>query len=307
LELAGTGNEINALEEMKNIVHGHREQSFDEEEDDLEQEETVKDMIYKLETKNFAPTKPRIIESKCIEKVSADAKVTINNQSLEKLNLSDASSLSSSVALNIDSGNENVTVNNHISLLNNSKPFNQDDNVAAATAKPKIVRNKNVDLALAAINKNKIKESAKNPMGYVSESDELELLIMAQNNENRSDTNESVSLKSSKNVCKMQSVEMVKIQDKINSAQIKNSNSHVQAVGEVLMQKSILSSSLSSSSNDGTEEKPVKMVNWGTVGVIAKEFIANDNKLIHVKPYDEMEFEEFEVAGEQHYDSLNSK
>jgi hypothetical protein len=101
----------------------------------------------------------------------------------------------------------------------------------------------------------------------------------------------------------MPSVEMVRHQDKINSSPFQQHPSDAQ-------EKSLMSANAISTTNSSNkiEDKPVKMVNWGTVGTFNKEYIMNDNRLVHhhTKTFEEMEFEEFEVAGE-HYDSLNSK
>ncbi|XP_070509426.1 protein javelin [Chironomus tepperi] len=353
LELAGTGvGELNAVEEMRNIVHGQRNQLYDENEEDdgetmgdeeyenehkedYEHEETVKDMIYKLEAKNFVTTtKPRIIESRCIEKVPRDAKVTINNQTFEKSGAKRSASLSSLLSpsllsqnsnSNIDLHNEAVTVNNHISILKSTADIpavaesnNPNDNVDTGSSnkissvKPKIVRNKNVDLALIAVNKQK--ENAKNPKGFSSDT---ESMLLAQNDNNNEihevsnnhhhHKNNGIKSRNLISSTTMQSVEMVKNQDKINSAHyIKNQASASLEISTLSLQKSTLVESKISPTDEELQQQPVKMVNWGTVGILSKEFIANDNKLIQIKPYDEMEFEEFEVAGE-HYDSLNSK
>lgn len=355
LELAGTG-----LEEMRNIVHGQRKQLHEREEDedvqetelendvkfvnDLEHEETVKDMIHKLETKNSSiPTKPRIIESRCIEKnhqitsMMDSNKVTINNQVCEKTKASpdeENSFITPSILSNIDPKNdyeEYVTVNNHISIssktseLNNSAILMMHENNGISSSsenisnenysngkiqsKPKVVRNKNVDLALlAAVNKKK--EIGKNPKGFKSRDIEN---ICAQNDSNNEHENSIAFIKTSRNdICKMQSVDMVKHQDKKNLSH--HTKSHLQQQRNIqafdsslVAEKNLSSANVATSTNKG-EDKPVKMVNWGTVGVFCKEFIANDNRLVQqqVKIYDDMEFEEFEVAGE-HYDSLNSK
>ena len=353
MELAGTGvGELNAVEEMRNIVHGQRNQLYDENEEDdgetmvedeyenehkedYEHEETVKDMIYKLEAKNFVTTtKPRIIESRCIEKVPRDAKVTINNQTFEKTGAKKSASLSSLLSPstlsqnlnNIDLHNENVTVNNHISILNSTADLtaavavvvesnNLNENVEVvntgssnkiSSVKPKIVRNKNVDLAMIAVNKKM--EIAKNPKGFSSDTESMLLAQNDNNNEihevsNNHHHHHKNNGKKSRNLISsttMQSVEMVKNQDKINCAHyIKNQASASLEISTLSLQKSAVPS-------DEEQQQPVKMVNWGTVGILSKEFFANDNKLIQIKPYDEMEFEQFEVAGE-HYDSLNSK
>lgn len=356
MELAGTGLEknldiLNVVDEMRDIVHGQRRQLHEEQEDErendvklgenLEHEETVKDMIHKLETKNFsAPTKPRIIESRCIEKVHPTSsastakekdsyKVAINNQA--------SSFIAPSMLSNIDPKNdyeEYVTVNNHISISSKTSEQNNPtilmmhenggsnissnssscENVSkiqsSSTTKPKVVRNKNVDLALlAAVNKKK--EIEKNPKGFNSRDIEN---IFVQNDNHNEHENSKAFIKTSRNdACKMQSVDMVKHQDKLNSSS-NHTKSHQQQLNSqtsdahfvASSEKIVASSSLSSSNK--MEEKPVKMVNWGTVGIFCKEFVANDNRLVQqqVKIYDDMEFEEFEVAGE-HYDSLNSK
>lgn len=367
LELAGTGvGELNAVEEMRNIVHGQRNQLYDENEEDenaedeyehedkgdFEHEETVKDMIYKLEAKNFATTttKPRIIESRCIEKVPRDAKVTINNQTFEKAAITKSSSstnpflsptLSQSSNNNnsADLHNENVTVNNHISILNataasaesHNNPIHSEsiDTVNSesvgcssnkiSSVKPKIIRNKNVDLAIIAVNKKK-EIGMKNTKGFSSDSD-IESMLLAQNDSNNEiheiSNNHHNNGRKSRNVISstattMQSVEMVKNQDKINSAHFVKNHQHTTASTESpslsLHKSTIETKSLleDEEQQEQQQQQPVKMVNWGTVGILNKEYFANDNKLVQIKPYDEMEFEEFEVAGE-HYDSLNSK
>lgn len=269
LELTGTGLEkgnFNATEEMRNIIHNQRDSSPSDDSkkaSESEHEETVKDMVSRLELKNVAPSKPRIIESKCIEKVSKDLspKVTVNHQTFEKVKA------------------ETVTVNNHISsVLNSGSNSPQDDLFDGSTSKAKVVRNKNVDLAMASVTKRN--EHLKNSKASSGDTENL-----AQK-ENLKSLPELASVKQAKwsNICKMESVEMVKNQDKIN---IKN-------------HPNIEASPLKSMTD-------IKMVNWSTVGsALGKEYIANDRSLIQTKVYDEMEFEEFEVMGE-HYDSLNSK
>jgi hypothetical protein len=86
----------------------------------------------------------------------------------------------------------------------------------------------------------------------------------------------------------MDSVEMVKNQEKINSC------AHVKNVAEPVAVNA--------------DANHIRMVNWSTVGSpLGKAYIANDRNLIQPKVYDEMEFEEFEVLSSEHYDSLNSK
>lgn len=267
MELTGTGldkknlsESFSAMEEMRNIIHSQRDSSPSNDKKDLS-EETVKDMVSKLESRKVAPTKPRIIESRCIEKVSKELspKVTINHQTFEKVKTAPS---------------ENVTVNNHISVLNSGSNSPQDE-IVESVAKPKVVRNKNVDLAMASIEKRN--EHLRNPKAASSDTENLAQKEALPDSSNIKPTKWS-------NICKMESAEMVNNQDKINTRSQPN-----------------IESSIPKSMAD------IKMVNWSTVGsAFGKEYFANDRSLVQTKIYDEMEFEEFEVMGE-HYDSLNSK
>lgn len=272
LELAGTGLEkvdYNARDEMRNIIHSEEDLSSEGEQkaDEKEQEESVKDMVSRLESRSVVvPTKPRIIESKCIEKVSKEPnpKVTINQQSFEKVTKAQT---------------DLVTVNNHLNSMSSQLPTELENRTTS-----KVVRNRDVDLAFASvIRKNENLKNTKAPSG------DTENLAA---NGNFKEQLELSNIKQSRcgNICKMESVEMVKNQDKINTkADEQTLKSSQKSAASIL-------------------EKQVKMVNWSTVGSsFGKEYIANDHNLIQAKTYDEMEFEEFEVMGEQHYDSLNSK
>lgn len=280
LELTGTGLEkgnFNATEEMRNIIHGEGDLSpSNVEEGDLdEQEETVKDMVSRLESKHVvAPSKPRIIESKCIEKISKELspKVTVNQQSFEKV---------------VRVPSDMVTVNNHVNSGSSQQLQGEIEGSVKQTA-TKVVRNKNVDLALASVTRRH--EHLKNPKASSGDTENL-----AQNGNCREQP-ELSGIKPSKwsNISRMESVEMVKHQDKIN---IKSHQGNGTA----------LKSAQKPQTTNG-DDRQVKMVNWSTVGgSLGKEYHANDRNLIQAKIYDEMEFEEFEVLGEQHYDSLNSK
>lgn len=280
LELTGTGLEkatFNAAEEMRNIIHreGDLSSGNEGEEGELdEHEESVKELVSRLESKHV-PTKPRIIESKCIEKISKDLspKVTVNQQSFERVTRVPG---------------DMVTVNNHVNSGSGLQPQGDSDGGAKQTTN-KVVRNKNVDLALASVTRRH--EHSRNPKASSGDTENL-----AQNANCREQPELSGIKPSSKwsNISKMESVEMVKHQDKIN---IKSPH------GNELP----LKSAQKSHTTNG-DDRQVKMVNWSTVGgSLGKEYHANDRNLIQAKIYDEMEFEEFEVMGEQHYDSLNSK
>lgn len=265
---------------MRKIIHNQRDSSpSDDDKRKLrEHEESVKDMVSRLESKN-APTKPRIIESKCIEKVlvkDLSPKVTINQQSLERLRTT-----------------ETVTVNNHISVPNNSGSIHPHDD-GDAGRHTKVVRNKNVDLAMASVTR----RNENNFKSLKASSGDTENLAPKESSRELPELSINKQQAKWANACKMESVEMVKHQDKINGAHARSERPAKKSVTIVDDKHARMVD----------EKQHLKMVNWSTVGSsLGKEYITNDRSLIQTKIYDEMEFEEFEVMGEQHYDSLNSK
>lgn len=331
LELAGTNDENsndgkiatnldygqNRVLHNESFNNNHRDYK-DELAKNLEHEETVRDMIYKLETKNYTTTtKPRIIESRCIEKSNAfkntspslveKSKVSYSSPSLTACSFTAPHSTSSS---NIDQQNEyeednHILISSKTSEIKNQPTILQHENEHGsvskeyAVLKPKIARNKNVDLALLAVG-NKKNEKEKNSKGFSSSSDTES--IFSQNDSLNEHTISNTIIKTSRNnnVFKMSSVDMVRHQDKINSTPFQHHSSDLKEKF-LMSENAIFPSTIN-------EEKKIKMVNWGTVGTINKEYIMNDNRLAQLptKNFEDMEFEEFEVAAE-HYDSLNSK
>jgi len=310
LELAGTGLERSYLEskaeEMRNIIHGSDLQQQQHE------EETVKDMIYRLEGRQpssaaaASSQKPRIIESRCIEKPQ---KLTINNQTTTTSGTT--KSIISDTISEKDVNLQTVTVNNHISVVaSNDEHANENHDVPmppplptindelpqqilqsdsgnesgnGRMSKPKVVRNKNVDLALASLVERRNENNAR-----------LNAMTVEHLARKGASATTKESNKWGNNICKMESVEMVKShQDKINNC------AHIRDVSAQKQAPTAMSVA--------DEKQPIKMVNWSTVGNLGKEYIANDRRLIETKAYDEIEFEEFEVMGSEHYDSLNSK
>ena len=317
LELAGTGltpESKDNIESIKKIIH-NRTNTPSPLIELNEQEETVRDMIYKLEGKNVSlPTKPRIIESKCIEKipnVSNDGSSGNNQMHLEtKVEHLQHNIIESEIAERLlleDNIKTNKTVNNHISVINAAQQHNSTDTRKELQTKSmKIVRNINVDLALPlltnATNNKPIKDREN-----LARKASLSPLLKASSKENINENTDNNEFKLTKwhSIGKLESIEMVKNQDKRNQANdtslmnINKNNNNENANNK--MPPPALKSSNSPSAN-----KTTKMVNWSTVGKLDKEYIANDRRLIETKKYDEMEFEQFEVLGE-HYDSLNSK
>lgn len=323
LELAGTGllNETKmdgeVTERLKNIIHRTPSPVIDA----VESEETVRDKVYKLEhNKVNTPSMPRIIESRCIEKIynekntenlkknfeqtekekllrHEDDYVMINNQTIEYVEPDDKSGKPGSEATKV------VTVNNHITITAQSNK--QDNNHSSGilqnttkSAKTKVVRNKNVDLALAAMaNKNLNNKPIKDKENLARKASSSADLSSLKKSLSRDSLNEMVDRKSDPpKMTKWDSIGKLETSDKNhsveNGTQSKNSN------------PTELPSAMKSPNS--ASNKTTKMVNWSTVGKLDKEFSINDKRLIQTKKYDEMEFEEFEVMGEHHYDSLNS-
>lgn len=266
-----------------------------------DEEETVRDMIYRLEgKKEVVLSKPRIIESKCIEKIypennRVDDTVTINSQMIEipkeeEILKEEIVEHQSNFETNLLS--DSVTVNNHISYTA-APMLKKEDANHYPEEKSKVVRNRNVDLAFSASlqqgNNKPIKDKENLARKVSSSMSKLSSKENVNENETRSDS----KLTKWDSVGKLESIEMVKKQEKKN-VPLGNSKSSIE-----------LPSALKSSNSTGN--KTTKMVNWSTVGKVDKEYFANDRTLVTGKKYDEMEFEEFEVLGEQHYDSLNSK
>lgn len=321
LELAGTGlmneipkNDEEVQEKLKSIIHRTPSPVIDT----TEHEETVRDMVHRLENKKSKiPSKPRIIESKCIEKINNEKNtsnlvkafsVSSNNLSTHVEEKEDSVSINNQTVdyseTNEKSENsKNVTVNNHISVTTPTQQ--QSSQKSAAPAKMKVVRNKNVDLAIAAMSNNAGRNLNNKPI-----KDKENLARKASVNAFSSNLTKSLSKDSlndekpeenGKNNVRMTKWDSVgKLETEENAKSPNSTENGVKSVSQSSME---LPSAMKISG--AASAKPGKMVNWSTVGKLDKEYFANDRRLVEGKKYDEMEFEEFEVLGE-HYDSLNS-
>ncbi|CAO1374263.1 unnamed protein product [Diamesa serratosioi] len=271
-----------------------------------EQEESVRDMIYKLEGRSTSiPTKPRIIESKCIEKIQYVCGGGDGDGSGGRLKFElkeEPNIIEHEIAerLMLD---DNIKTNNIVNNAQQQKAAFSDTVRKEHQTKLKIVRNVNVDLALQLVpnasnnNNNKPIKERENLARKASLSSSL-LLLGASSKEN---INED-KLTKWHSIGKLESIEMVKNQDKWN--QTNDTNNVLNNNNKIIIPPPALKSSNQSPLT--SNKVSTKMVNWSTVGKLDKEYIANDRRLIETKKYDEMEFEQFEVLGE-HYDSLNSK
>lgn len=138
LELAGTNiqEQKQKLADLNSINSNHNSAQTLEE----FPEESVRSLVNRLETgKINQTTTPRIIESKCIEKMEREP-VTINSQLIEAKNERIGT---------VDLLTQ-VTVNNHISFAKVAGATSTTQSTADNNNKNKVCRNKNVDLAFGS-------------------------------------------------------------------------------------------------------------------------------------------------------------
>lgn len=273
LELAGTN-----IQEQKqkladlNSIHLYQNSSKALEEFP---EESVRSLVNRLETGTInQTTAPRIIESKCIEKMDREP-VTINSQLIEAKN-----DRVGSVDLITQ-----VTVNNHISFAKVAGNT-QSTTVLDNNNKNKVCRNKNVDLAFSS-NKSVTKNLQDSEFNDKSSNENLnnnfndvKEILLQKNEENQNE-------KFNKNKMFEKSIQ-VKLTKNIES----NNNKFLDAERKV------------------SDVNSPRMVKWESLSKFDDKFyVTNDVKLKDKKKYDEMEFEEFEVLdpNSECFDSLNSK
>ncbi|XP_053687041.1 protein javelin [Sabethes cyaneus] len=290
-----------------------------------EPEETVRDLVSRLENNTLSiRSKPRIIESKCIEKTDeskAEPAITINSLTTEVSAPVTKTVLSEKSSSQTDSSTM-VTVNNHSTvpgqlmippLLKGQKA---QEPQSAVDRPPKVCRNKNVDLAFAAtINKANNKPDKEK-----------------QNLARRSSlaTNSSVdtvdSLETAPSTGGGKTVTFHFQNDGGDDENNNNNNEKSKPThkrGEVEQHENLKPSVIAEQRKSDELTSP-KLVNWSSIGKGSfdeRQYFANDKKLIEKRKYDEMEFEEFEVLDpnappvavqQQHsvpsaecYDSLN--
>lgn len=276
LELAGT----NIQEQKQKLADLNSIQLYQNSSQVLDEfpEESVRSLVNRLETgKINQTTVPRIIESKCIEKMDREKAVepvTINSQLIETKNERVGS---------VDLITQ-VTVNNHISIakaVGNAQLTAIIDN----NNKNKVCRNKNVDLAFST------NKSGTKHLQNIEINDKL-------SNENTSNFND------------VKDILLQKIEE--NENEKFNKSKMFEKSIQVKLTKSTESNNntfLDAERNVSDVNSP-RMVKWESLSKFDDKFyVTNDVKLKDKKKYDEMEFEEFEVLDphSECYDSLNSK
>ncbi|XP_059614463.1 protein javelin isoform X2 [Phlebotomus argentipes] len=299
LELVGTGklNTPSRKPDPDERLKENGEESLDI----PETEQSVRTIVERLETGTIHQKPvPRIIESKCIEKIDENKSqdgttMTINNQLTE--------GKGGDHRLGPVELITQVTVNNHISFCTPA--------AKEAATKTKVCRNKNVDLAFSMSNNHKSQPTPKptkdkeNHAKKASQS--LENLVNGRSTEQtfrdiKGHLSESGKAKITYRQQKSHSIDsethstpvMRRFSDHIlydkNSADKAPESTPTQSLGNL-------------------QQTPGKMVKWGTLNKFdEKNYVTNDVKLKQKKKYDEMEFEEFEVLDPngECYDSLNS-
>ncbi|XP_052897889.1 protein javelin [Anopheles moucheti] len=308
-----------------------------------EPEESVRDMVSRLESGNATLTarttnKPRIIESRCIEKYEPEPAITINNQTTAEGALaSDRKS---------PSGLEPVTVNNHINVV---QPVPQPPpipgplvippllrggpaktlpvcEIPTATASPttvatsmerppKVCRNKNVDLAFAATMKQLVGLNGSGTVrqpSAVKKSPSQASVTMESNDQQQSPPESAPT--SAASVTKTVTFNFTNGSSETATNGSEESHHTNGAPTHTVDHSENLRPSAIAEQRKADELTSPKLVNWSSIGRFdERQYFANDRKLIEKRKYDDMEFEEFEVLdpnappSSEHYDSLNSK
>ncbi|XP_055629569.1 protein javelin [Toxorhynchites rutilus septentrionalis] len=286
-----------------------------------EPEESVRDLVNRLENSTLnARSKPRIIESKCIEKLdecrAAEPAITINCQSAEVGEAPAPPPPPEPPAT--------VTVNNHITvpgqllippLLKGGQPPATEPAKPSSTfdRPPKVCRNKNVDLAFAAtISHNK--PNNKPAKEKENQARKSSLVMTNCSVDSVTDSSSEVVPPSSAAASVAKTVTFNFQQPKDDENNNERKVPRVNGVESVIKPSAIV--------EQGSKQEELtspKLVNWSTLGKFdERQYFANDKKLIEKRKYDDMEFEEFEVLDpnapiqqqqqqqSECYDSLNS-
>jgi hypothetical protein len=284
LELVGTTNHLK-YDKLGEIVSANRSPSPEE-----AAEESVRTLVNRLETGaiNLSST-PRIIESKCIEKMTVTPP---NSSSSSTTSSTENFTINNQLASGHVDLITQVTVNNHINLSttigNNStsKPTTVTTvtmgDISCSNNSKKVCRNKNVDLAF---NMQNLTPSTTKSVKDIEN-------IVKQSIDSNS-VNQYQTFEEAKEILTTAFENIKKSEERLRQ---ENEQQEQQQQHQI----------------DVPEQRDQKYVRWDNrqagVKFDEKFYVANDTKLQVQKKYDEMEFEEFEVldpkTGEM-YDSLN--
>lgn len=339
LELTGTGLDEKKLRDNQTIMESIQNRCSSPLPD---AEESVRTLVSRLEIGAInQKSMPRIIESKCIEKMTDSIK-TADQQEQHALTVNNHAPIKDEPRLRPVDILTQVTVNNHISY---SSPAQLNPHaVTAVQPLPsststdtnrlnKVGRNRNVDLAFNSMNKSvntsslqsEVASSAAKSIVIPATATTTTKTILtamaprAAERENQHDSliNSAVSttyLKNAKNLLNHNSDAAATTQPPTMMSTRRDSGNN---------KNNITHHHNNSNRNDtadnvvvDTVENPVgpRLVKWNTLSKFdEKNYVTNDVKLKQKPKYDDIEFEEFEVFDPNNppntecYDSLNDK
>ncbi len=276
----------------------------------LDTEDSVRSMVNRLETGAINQKEvPRIIESKCIEKIVDPNKITETEQQLIDTSMSINNQMIDEQQSRLGPVDilRQVTVNNHINFtppvvvgdtvkstiintttaaMTQRNQKHQNNHLPEALRTNKVPRNRNVDLAFA------MNKTAKEKSDEMKKVITNEVLLEPDENQQVNKT----SFRNAKNLLNETNENGTQMVIQVCSTKRENGNTNG---GQEEQQQSTQS-----------QRQPVK---WNTLSQFdEKNYVANDVKLKQKPKYDEIEFEEFQVydpnnANNECYDSLNDK
>lgn len=263
LELTGTQFDVNR-DRLNKTYSRNRSVSH------LEHEDTVRNIIQRIESNQIHEKRmPRIIESKCIEKMNGECKAKDKLLSQQKEIFLAGLTKSSAERLGPLDILSQVSVKNHI---NSSGLASINENPSKSSVLP---RNKNVDLAID-INKLIVSKTSKEMANKTTKKETKPLI------EQKTGKVQSIAPKLAG--VRPTALSKIDIQDKL----IKDNH-------KAIMQD-ICKAVARSDEDKNTVNNKSRLVKWETLSAFdEKNYLAND-VAIKLKPkYDEIEFEEFEV------------
>lgn len=317
LELAGTGIDEQQLYDTKQHISKIENRSKSP---IIDAEESVRNIVNRLETGAIHQKEvPRIIESKCIEKIVDPNKTIENEQQLIDASMSINSQMIDDQQARLGPVDilRQVTVNNHINFtppvvigdtvksntttaasvaaaITQRNQKHQNNHLPETLRTNKVPRNRNVDLAFA------MNKTAKEKSDEMKKVVTNEVLLEPDENQQVNKT----SFRNAKNLLNENDSETQQQQLSIQVCSTKREN----GVGVGGM-------------NGGQPEQQQQQLAQGQRQLVKmntvsrfdeKNYVANDVKLKQKPKYDDIEFEEFQVydpnnTNNECYDSLNDK
>lgn len=335
LELAGTGLDEKQLRDNQTIMESIQNRSSSPQPD---AEESVRTLVSRLEIGAInQKSMPRIIESKCIEKMTDSIK-TPDQQEQHVLTVNNHSPVKDDPRLRPVDILTQVTVNNHISYSSPAQ-LNPHAIIAVQPQPPlpstdtnrlnKVGRNRNVDLAFNSMNKS-VKTSSL-LQSEVTQPSAKSIIIPAT----ATTTTKTIATSAAPKASERESQHASLINSAVSTTYLKNAKNllnHNSDAAATTQPPTMVSTRRDSGNNNGDSTNhsnrndtadnieaagnPVgpRLVKWNTLSKFdEKNYVTNDVKLKQKPKYDDIEFEEFEVFDPNNppntecYDSLNDK